>query len=161
MNEPHDMGVANWSQISQTVVTAIRGNGDNKLLMIPGDGWSGAITEADNYQYGYQDNFYNQNQQQAAYWHDETQRPQLLKWKPVPIVRLAWCRVHNGRFLPVRQSTQGIMMDPSTSPDLSFYGRMDDSLVFAVYQPATPAPIPGYQDTTSAPAYKGRGRFSF
>ena len=42
MNEPHDMGVANWSQISQTVVTAIRNNGDNKLLMIPGDGWSGA-----------------------------------------------------------------------------------------------------------------------
>jgi hypothetical protein len=115
---------------------------------------AGAITEADNYQYGYQDNFYNQNQQQAAYWHDETQRPQLLEWKPVPTVRLAWCRVHNGRFQSVRQSTLGIMMDPSTSPDLSFYGRMDDSLVFAVYQPATPAPIPGYQDTTSAPGFR-------
>lgn len=41
-NEPHDMGVANWGQIAQTVVTAIRNNGDNKTIMIPGDGWSGA-----------------------------------------------------------------------------------------------------------------------
>ena len=41
-NEPHDMGVANWGQIAQKAVTAIRANGDNKLLMIPGDGWSNA-----------------------------------------------------------------------------------------------------------------------
>jgi endoglucanase len=41
-NEPHDMGVANWGQIAQTVVTAIRNNGDNKTIMIPGDGWSNA-----------------------------------------------------------------------------------------------------------------------
>jgi endoglucanase len=41
-NEPHDMGVANWSTIAQTAVTAIRANGDNKLIMIPGDGWSNA-----------------------------------------------------------------------------------------------------------------------
>jgi len=42
MNEPHDMGVASWGQIAQTVVTAIRNNGDNKTIMIPGDGWSNA-----------------------------------------------------------------------------------------------------------------------
>jgi endoglucanase len=41
-NEPHDMGVANWSQIAQKAVTAIRANGDNKTIMIPGDGWSNA-----------------------------------------------------------------------------------------------------------------------
>ncbi|MGD0362319.1 MAG: cellulase family glycosylhydrolase [Bryobacteraceae bacterium] len=41
-NEPHDMGVANWSQIAQKVLTAIRANGDNKTIMIPGDGWSNA-----------------------------------------------------------------------------------------------------------------------
>jgi hypothetical protein len=35
-NEPHDMGVANWSQIAQKVLTAIRANGDNKTIMIPG-----------------------------------------------------------------------------------------------------------------------------
>jgi len=41
-NEPHDMGVANWGQIAQKVLTAIRNNGDNKTIMIPGGGWSSA-----------------------------------------------------------------------------------------------------------------------
>ena len=41
-NEPHDMGVANWSQIAQKAGTAIRANGDQKTIMIPGDGWSNA-----------------------------------------------------------------------------------------------------------------------
>ena len=48
MNEPHDMGVANWNQITQTVLTAIRNNGDNKTIMIPGDGWSNATYWASN-----------------------------------------------------------------------------------------------------------------
>jgi endoglucanase len=42
MNEPHDMGVANWNRISQEVVSAIRAVDPNKLIMIPGDGWSSA-----------------------------------------------------------------------------------------------------------------------
>ncbi len=42
MNEPHDMGPANWKTISQSVLNAIRSNGDNKLVMIPGDSWSSA-----------------------------------------------------------------------------------------------------------------------
>ena len=42
MNEPHDMGNADWKAISQTVLQAIRANGDNKLIMVPGDSWSGA-----------------------------------------------------------------------------------------------------------------------
>ncbi|HXM46188.1 MAG TPA: cellulase family glycosylhydrolase [Bryobacteraceae bacterium] len=41
-NEPHDMGVANWNTIAQTALAAIRANGDNKTIMIPGDGWSNA-----------------------------------------------------------------------------------------------------------------------
>src|ERR1039457_1474989 len=41
-NQPHDMGVANWGQIAQKVLAAIRNNGDNKTIMIPGDGWSNA-----------------------------------------------------------------------------------------------------------------------
>jgi endoglucanase len=41
-NEPHDMGVANWSQIAQKVVNAIRDNGDQKTIMIEGDGWANA-----------------------------------------------------------------------------------------------------------------------
>jgi endoglucanase len=46
MNEPYSMGVANWGQIAQTVVTAIRNNGDTKLLMIPGDSYSNATAWA-------------------------------------------------------------------------------------------------------------------
>lgn len=42
MNEPHDMGTASWKNISQAVVSGIRTNGDNKLLMIEGDGYSTA-----------------------------------------------------------------------------------------------------------------------
>ncbi len=42
MNEPHDMGTANWKTISQTVLTAIRNNGDNKLITVPGNAWTGA-----------------------------------------------------------------------------------------------------------------------
>jgi endoglucanase len=40
MNEPHDMGQANWKAISQTVLNAIRANQDDKLVLIPGDSWS-------------------------------------------------------------------------------------------------------------------------
>ncbi len=42
MNEPHDMGKANWKAISQTVLSAIRANQDDKLILIPGDSWSSA-----------------------------------------------------------------------------------------------------------------------
>jgi endoglucanase len=42
MNEPHDMGPANWKAISQAVLLAIRAAGDGKLIMVPGDNWSGA-----------------------------------------------------------------------------------------------------------------------
>jgi endoglucanase len=42
MNEPHDMGQANWKSISQTVLSAIRANQDDKLVLVPGDSWSSA-----------------------------------------------------------------------------------------------------------------------
>lgn len=42
MNEPHDMGRADWKAVSQEVVTAIRGDGDTRLILVPGDGWSSA-----------------------------------------------------------------------------------------------------------------------
>ena len=42
MNEPHDMGTADWKSISQAVLTAIRNNGDDKLIMVPGDSYSSA-----------------------------------------------------------------------------------------------------------------------
>jgi len=40
MNEPHDLGSANWKAISQSLVSAIRGNDDPKLIMVAGDEWS-------------------------------------------------------------------------------------------------------------------------
>ena len=46
MNEPHDMGVANWNQITQEVVSAIRAVDPNKLIMIPGYEWSNATNWA-------------------------------------------------------------------------------------------------------------------
>src|SRR5258708_8665750 len=42
MNEPHDMGKANWRAISQTALSAIRANQDDKLVLVPGDSWSSA-----------------------------------------------------------------------------------------------------------------------
>lgn len=42
MNEPHDMGNANWKVISQAALTAIRNQGDRKLILVPGYGWSSA-----------------------------------------------------------------------------------------------------------------------
>jgi endoglucanase len=44
MNEPHDMGTANWQAISQAVVSAIRANGDGTLIMVESDNWSGAYS---------------------------------------------------------------------------------------------------------------------
>lgn len=40
MNEPHDMGTADWKAISQAAVDAIRANNDKKLIIVPGNGWS-------------------------------------------------------------------------------------------------------------------------
>jgi len=42
MNEPHDMGRADWRAISQEAVNAIRGVGDKRLILVPGNGWSSA-----------------------------------------------------------------------------------------------------------------------
>lgn len=42
MNEPHDMARADWKAISQEAVNAIRGMGDKRLILVPGNGWSGA-----------------------------------------------------------------------------------------------------------------------
>ena len=42
MNEPHDLGTADWKGISNTVVKAIRDNGDKKLILVGGVHWSNA-----------------------------------------------------------------------------------------------------------------------
>ena len=66
---------------------------------------SGDASFTGSYQFGFQDSYYDQFQQQSAEWNDEDQVPSLLaKWQPGPAVRLAWCRVHNGEFGQPRRS---------------------------------------------------------
>jgi Tc toxin complex TcA C-terminal TcB-binding domain len=61
----------------------------------------------------------------------------LLTWPSSPMVRLAWCRVHNGEFQQPRRSDWGIPYDPAGgAPDLRFLGRSGDSLYFDVTNPA-------------------------
>jgi hypothetical protein len=106
------------------------------------------------YQFGFQDSFYDQIQQQSAEWDEEDQVPQLIaKWQPNPAVRLAWCRVHNGQFGQPRKSELSVQVagQPSAS-DLLFLGRGADSLYFAVSNPALPI-APGYADK-SPPGFR-------
>jgi hypothetical protein len=105
------------------------------------------------YQFGFQDSFYDQIQQQSAEWDDEDQVPQLLaKWQPQPAVRLAWCRVHNGQFGQARKSDRALQVTeaPSAS-DLVFLGRVADSLYFAV---SHAAPASGGYTDKSAPGFR-------
>lgn len=62
----------------------------------------------------------------------------MLSWPPEPMVRLAWCRVHNGEFQQPRRSDWGIAYTAGGArPDLSFLGRVGDSLFFEVTNPGT------------------------
>jgi hypothetical protein len=85
---------------------------------------------------GEQQDYYDQNNQVSTPWHDPTQLHGLLAWPPEPMVRLAWCRVHNGEFQQPRRSVWGIAYDPASgTPDVSFLGRVGDSLYFEVNPP--------------------------
>jgi hypothetical protein len=101
----------------------------------------------DGYEFGFQDDFYDAGQQQSAYWQDPTQLPQLLDWEGLPMVRLAWCRVHNGVFQQPRRSHFGVAIAPGNSGDLSFEGRTADSLFFSVSNAQAPV---GYAQTPPA-----------
>jgi hypothetical protein len=86
-----------------------------------------------------QDDYYDSSTQQATLWHDPTQQPSLLEWRSSPIVRLAWCRVHNGEFKQPRRSYAGVEVDPGgATPDLMFLGRVADSLMFEVSNGVVP-----------------------
>ena len=87
---------------------------------------------------GQQSEYYDQNQQVATPWHDPTATPSPFAWPSSPLVRLAWCRIHNGEFQQPRRSTWGIAYaEGSPSPDLAFEGRVGDSLYFSLTNPAT------------------------
>ena len=86
----------------------------------------------DNYD-GQQSEYYDQNQQVSTPWHDTTQLAQLLEWPTSPMVRLAWCRIHNGEFQQPRRSVWGVAVPSgAAAADIKFDGRVGDSLYFAV-----------------------------
>lgn len=116
----------------------------------PPAGVSGAAP--DDYQYGYQDDYYDSDQQQSAFWDDTQKLPQLLEWPSQPMVRLAWCRVHNREFQQPRRSVKGVVVQSAKDADLVFQGRGTDSLTFSVTNPAV-ATVPGYLDPT-APGFR-------
>ncbi len=104
----------------------------------------------DGYQYGFQDDYYDPSQQQSAYWEDPTQLPPLLAWAPLPMVRLAWCRVHAGVFQQTRRSHLGVAVSTGQTPALVFEGRSVDSLFFSVTGGQSPqgnasSPSPGFR----------------
>ena len=103
----------------------------------------------DGYQFGFQDDFYDPAAQQAAYWWDASQLPSLLAWPSQPMVRLAWCLVHNGKFQQPRRSAAAVAVTPG-AVDLSFIRRTGDSLYFSVANGIRPD---GYADP-SPPGFR-------
>ena len=98
-----------------------------------------------------QDDYYDPFTQQSTLWHDPAQQPSLLEWRSSPIVRLAWCRVHNGEFKQPRRSYAGVQVTPGgATPDLTFLGRVADSLMFQVSTGVMPT---GYNGT-DAPGFR-------
>jgi hypothetical protein len=65
-------------------------------------------------------------------WERDAKLPSLLHWPAKPMVRLAWCRVHNGEFAPPRRSAGGAHVKDSSDPQLQFEGRTGDSLRFSI-----------------------------
>ncbi|MGP0082048.1 MAG: neuraminidase-like domain-containing protein, partial [Steroidobacteraceae bacterium] len=106
------------------------------------------LVDASRYDASTQDSYYDYNLQQATPWEEEPSLSQLLQWPAQPIVRLAWCRVHNGNFHPPRRSVHGIEVPAGSTPlpDLLWAGRAADSLYFTVSNAATStAPNPGFR----------------
>ncbi|MGF6201732.1 neuraminidase-like domain-containing protein [Pseudomonas laurylsulfatiphila] len=78
-------------------------------------------------------------------WHRRERLPQLLAWPLRPMVKLAWCRVHNGEFQTPRSSDDGVHVDPELGESqLVLLGREVDSLQFKITNaiPFPPGQIP-------------------
>jgi hypothetical protein len=107
------------------------------------------------YQLGFQDPYYDQFQQQSAEWNDGDQVSALLaKWQPGPAVRLAWCRVHQGKFGPPRRSEGYVALTGDQLPDLVFLGRAWDSLYLEVIGAKAAGNGSGPGSDTSPPGFR-------
>jgi endoglucanase len=49
MNEPHDMSTENWVSASNAAIAGIRSTGATNLILVPGNGWTGAHSWTSNY----------------------------------------------------------------------------------------------------------------
>ncbi len=110
-------------------------------------------TTTGSYQFGIQDSFYDQSQQQSAQWNDPANLPPLLHWPSNPAVRMAWCRVHNGEFGQPRRSIASVSLQTgagASAGSLQFLGRGNDSLYFAVQG----APTPNGDTDKSPPGFR-------
>ncbi|RSZ60449.1 insecticidal toxin complex protein [Massilia atriviolacea] len=66
-------------------------------------------------------------------WHRADKLPKLLAWPSRKMVRLAWCRVHNGQFQTPRYSDGGAhVSDAPGQARLEFAGRERDTLRFTI-----------------------------
>ena len=114
MNEPHDMGSANWKTISQAAVSAIRANGDNKLIMVPGGASYSAASRwlidygpaswisdpANNFMYEAHQYFDRDNSGSYQHTYDEEAAviPNLPMVGPTRIAPFVnWCKANNVR----------------------------------------------------------------
>lgn len=54
-------------------------------------------------------------------WEDPTKLRNLLQWKSEPMVQLFWTRAHMKTLDPLRRSTEGLAIDPTSTslPDLN------------------------------------------
>ncbi|MFM5885377.1 MAG: neuraminidase-like domain-containing protein [Novosphingobium sp.] len=74
-------------------------------------------------------------------WHRTDKLPQRLAWAKRPMVRLAWCRVHNGEFQTPRFTDTGARVNPAGGEaELEFLGRKGDSLRFGITNAASLPP---------------------
>lgn len=84
-------------------------------------------------------------------WHNQESLPKLLCWKDAPMVHLFWARVHDGELKQMRRSAEGVRVAPGdVKPDLTFAGRVGDSLRFEVVGGVAPpgcepTPNPGFR----------------
>lgn len=79
-------------------------------------------------------------------WHRRDRLPRLLHWPKRRMVKLAWCRVHNGEFQTPRCTDDGAFLSPGGGQaQLEFIGREGDSLRFTITNAAA-LPRPGYAD---------------
>jgi hypothetical protein len=110
----------------------------------------------DEYYFWIEESRYYDEQQQIAewgavegdlqtHWHRPDTLPGLLHWKAKPMVHLRWCRVHHGEFQQPRQSYEGVRLNKNVKPELTFSGRIGDSLFFEVTGGEAPIGFPAPQ----------------